>query len=86
MVAYMKTTIEIAEALLSESTRAAVSRGMTLQAFVEVALRRALEAERRPRQPFRLRKHPCRGNGLQPGLVEGDWTAIRERAYEGHGG
>ena len=82
MGAYMKTTIEIAEALFDESARTATSRGMTLQTFVEVALRRALEAERQPRQPFRLRKHPCRGNGLQPGLAEGNWTTIQERAYE----
>ena len=42
----------------------------------------AFSAEARPR----LRRHSFRGRGLQPGLSESDWAAIRERAYEGRGG
>jgi hypothetical protein len=84
---HMKTTIEISDALLAAAKRMAVERNMTLRAVLETALRRHLQAaadqaEARPR----LRRHSFRGRGLQPGLSESDWAAIRERAYDGRGG
>jgi Arc/MetJ family transcription regulator len=83
----MKTTIEISDALLRAAKRMAAERNTTLRTIVETALRRHLEAaadelQARPR----LRRHSFRGRGLQPGLSESDWPAIRERAYEGRGG
>jgi hypothetical protein len=81
----MKTTIEISDALLQAAKRMAAERNVTLRTIVEAALRRhlnAIEDEARPR----LRRHSFRGRGLQPGLSESDWAAIRERAYEGRGG
>ena len=83
----MKTTIEIGDALLQAAKRMAAERNVTLRTIVEAALRRhlealAAEAHVRPR----LRRHSFRGRGLQPGLSESDWAAVRERAYEGRGG
>ena len=83
MVSNMKTTIEIPDALLIEARRAAERQGTTLRALVEVGLRRAL-SERRG-EGFRLRRSTFRGNGLQPGVREGDWGALRELSYEGRG-
>ena len=86
MVNHMKTTIDIADSLLSEIKQIASNRGTTLKAVVESALRKALESEERKPGAFKLRKRSFRGNGLQSGLSETDWAGIRERAYEGRGG
>ena len=87
MGARMKTTIEISDALLQAAKRMAAERNTTLRTVVEAALRRHLEAAADdPRTRPRLRRHSFRGRGLQPGLSESDWAAIRERAYEGRGG
>ena len=85
MGARMKTTIEISDALLRTAKRIAAERDTTLRTVVETALRRYLEAFSAEARP-RLRRHSFRGRGLQPGLSESDWAAIRERAYEGRGG
>ena len=86
MVTHMKTTIDIPDALMDEARRVARKRGVTLKVLVETALRQVIEAEQHPREPFRLRKHPFRGEGLHPDLAEDDWSEIRRRAYEGRGG
>lgn len=87
MGARMKTTIEISDALLRAAKRRAAERDTTLRAIVEAALRRYLEAASDPAEARpRLRRHSFGGRGLQPGLSESDWAAIRERAYEGRGG
>jgi Arc/MetJ family transcription regulator len=85
MGSHMKTTIEISDALLQAAKRMAAERNTTLRTIVETALRRHLEADEARARP-RLRRHSFRGRGLQPGLSESDWAAIRERAYEGRGG
>jgi predicted transcriptional regulator len=83
----MKTTIEINDALFDRAKRLATRRRTTLRAVVESALRQFLELQGSAGQnPFRLRRHSFRGRGLQAGLTEQDWAAIRERAYEGRGG
>ena len=83
MVSHMKTTIEIPDALLAEARRAAERQGITLRALVETGLRRVL-GERRS-AGFRLRRATFGGQGLQPGIREGDWGAIRDLSYEGRG-
>jgi Arc/MetJ family transcription regulator len=80
----MKTTIEIADALLAEARRAAEAQGVTLRALVEEALRRVLR-ERRGRE-FRLRRASFKGSGLNPQVREGSWERISELIYEGRGG
>ena len=86
MVSNMKTTIDIAEPILMQAKRLAAERETTLKAVVESALREVIRAEQESRTPFRLRKCPVDGNGLQPGLSWGDWNALRALAYEGRGG
>jgi Arc/MetJ family transcription regulator len=80
----MKTTIDIPDPLMAEARKAAQREGTTLRALVEEGLRKVL-GERRARRTFKLRDVSFRGEGLQPGLTEGNWEEIRRRAYEGRG-
>lgn len=85
----MKTTVEIQDSLLARARKLAAARGEPLRAVLEAALRKLLDeasSADRPK-PFRLRDRSFRdGHGLQKGLAEGDWPAIRNRIYEGRGG
>jgi len=80
----MKTTIDIADALLARAKEWAAADGLTLRALVEEGLRRVL-AERDTAEPFRMRRASFAGRGLHPGVPEGDWEAVRARAYESRG-
>ncbi len=83
----MKATLEISDALFLRAKRLAAERSTTLRAIVESALREYLDgAGDDRRSSFRLRRHSFRGKGLQAGLDEHNWAAIRDRAYEGRGG
>ena len=83
----MKTTLEINDPLLLRAKRLAAERNTTLRMVVESALRRYLDAMDNGQRPsFRLRRHTFGGRGLQAGLDEHDWEAIRELIYEGRGG
>jgi hypothetical protein len=83
----MKTTIDIADALLREARRLAARERTTLKALVERGLRSVIsEHEKEAAAPFRLRKASFRGKGLQPGARDADWERLREMAYEGRGG
>jgi Arc/MetJ family transcription regulator len=80
----MKTTIDITDGLLTEAKRTAASEHTTVRALVEEGLQRVL-AERRKREPFKLRDGSYRGKeGIRPEF-EGDWDAIRDAIYEGRG-
>ncbi|MBE9078647.1 DUF2191 domain-containing protein [Romeria aff. gracilis LEGE 07310] len=82
----MKTTVEINDNLLLQAKQLAAKRQQTLKSVLESALRQFLENNAESRLPFRLQKHSFRGNGLQPGITEGDWSTLREQIYEGRGG
>ncbi len=84
MVTHMKTTIDIADPLLEAAKAAARNERTTLRALVEESLRRTL-TERKSRPPFKLRDASFDGDGLQPGLQDGDWGRIRDMIYEGRG-
>jgi hypothetical protein len=84
MGAHMKTTIEIAPALLENAKRLARREGVTLRRLVEEGLRAVLAA-RTSRPQFRLKDASFKGRGLQPGMEEGKWSEIREHIYEGRG-
>jgi hypothetical protein len=85
-VTHMKTTVDIADALLVRAKRLAARRGTTLKVVLEEALRDALArgGDEPPAPP--LRTHSVHGQGLQPGLSWDDFSAIRDLAYEGRGG
>jgi len=80
----MKTTIDIAEPLLTRAKQVAATEGVTLRELVEDGLRQVLE-ERERRPAFRLRQATFRGQGLQPDVAAGSWERLRELAYEGRG-
>jgi len=79
----MKTTVDIADELLAAAKELAREEGTTLKALIEEGLRGIRTA--RENRRFKLRSASVSGNGLQSGIVEGDWDSIRERAYEGRG-
>jgi hypothetical protein len=81
----MKTTVEISDQLLAEARRLASQRGTTVRALIEEGLREVLRQQKRRRPAFRVRAAAFRGQGVQPGVREGDWTQIRELVYQGRG-
>ena len=83
-MACMKTTLDISDPLLREARKVAARERTTLRALVEQGLRDVL-VRKRQRNSFRLRDASFTGQGLQGGLVSGDWEQIRDLAYEGRG-
>ena len=79
----MKTTLDIADPVLTQAKRLAARRGTSVKALVELGLRRVI-AEAAQDSQFRLRKASFKGKGL---AIEGaTWADLREWAYEGRGG
>jgi hypothetical protein len=85
MVTHMKTTIDIADAILDEARVIAARDGVTVRSLVEEGLREVL-ARRRRRARFRLRDASFKGKGVQPGVDLNDWAAIASTIYGGRGG
>ena len=81
----MKTTIDIADALLSQAKRAAERENTTLRALVERGLRQVLASPAQHSAPFRLRRVTFGGRGLQREQDGANWDRLRELAYEGRG-
>jgi hypothetical protein len=81
----MKTTVEIAPALLAQAKKLAAQRQTTLRALIEAGLRHVLATEREPRTRYTLPDARVNGQGVQPGIREGDWEQIRTIIYEGRG-
>lgn len=84
MGAHMKTTVELSEDLLRAAKAVASKERTTLRALLEEGLRWAL-GKRKRHHEFKLRDASVVGKGVQPGVVEGDWAAVRDRIYEGRG-
>lgn len=80
----MKTTVEIADDLLKRAKKVAAERGTTLRDLIESGIR--IELKRDLDTGFVLTDASFGGNGIQPGLEEGDWAAIRGFVYDGRGG
>jgi len=76
----MKTTIEIADELLLRAKRRARRDRTTLKAVIEDSLRRTL-TEPQDAARFRLKKHPFKGEGLDPAFRDGRWDAVRDLIY-----
>lgn len=79
----MKTTIDIADAVLEAARKAADREGITLRALVERSLRQTLAAPRAA-APFRLQLVTFKGDGLHPAADAG-WDQLRAAIYEGRG-
>ena len=77
MVAHMKTTIELSDALLEEAKRVAARDGSTLRELVESGLRRILRERAADRGAYVPRDARVSGRGLQPELRGRDWRFRR---------
>jgi hypothetical protein len=80
----MKTTIEIADDLLSRAKQLCRREGKTLRAVVEDGLRQVLKREistaARHVKPIVFRK-----GGLSREFMDAPWTAVRDEIYRGRG-
>ena len=86
MGARMKTTIDLADALLDEARRLARREGTTVRALVEQGLRQVIEQKTRRGAPFSLRDASFAGDGLRPELAGASWDRLRDLSCEGRGG
>jgi hypothetical protein len=82
----MRTSIDIPDALFKRLKQKAVEESTTLRQIVIDAVQDRLKTRPRPRQKFKYKDFSVKGEGLQKGLKEGDWEAVRAMIYEGHGG
>jgi hypothetical protein len=81
----MKTTIDISDSLFEEAKRMAHERKTTFKVLCDTALRQFIAREKSEAKPFKLRDGSFQGQGVQPGIEEGNWEQIRDLIYEGHG-
>lgn len=81
----MKTTIDISNTLFKQVKQMAGERGTSLKEIFESALRDFLGHRKQTAARFKLKKASFKGKGVAPGVAEGDWTAIRDKIYEGRG-
>ena len=79
MLRHMRTSVEIADQLLEAAKQKARAQHRTLRSLVEEGLRHVLREEEA--KPFKLKKHPFGGEGLQPGIDPSDWESIRDISY-----
>lgn len=82
----MKTTIDIADALLDQARATAAREGVTVRSLVEEGLREVLARRRARRTRFQLRDASFAGDGLQPGVDLSDWSTVAADIYGGRGG
>ncbi len=84
MYAHMKTTIEIAPAVLERGKQLAREEHVTLRALVEEGLRRVI-AERERKALFKLRRIPFTGGGFREGFEDASWSRMRDAIYKRRG-
>ena len=77
----MKTTIDIADALMAQVKAAAAEDGRTVRSLVEEGLRKLL-AERAEAPAVRtMRDATFTGTGMNPEFVDAPWEAFAELIY-----
>ena len=81
MASHMKTTIEIADALLEEARVIATAEGTTVRALVESGLRWRVAEHRSHYGIFKLKDEAFLGEGIAPDLRAASWERIRDLAY-----
>ncbi len=79
----MKTTIELNDELFRRAKRTAAAEGVTLRELIESGLRTELDA--RLHGDFVLEDKSFGGNGVRPGVTEGDWDALAALIYADRG-
>jgi len=84
MGAHMKTTIEIADDLLSRAKQLCRREGKTLRAVVEDGLRQVLQRGGRT-ATRRVKPVVYRKGGLTAEFRDAPWQALRDEIYRGRG-
>ena len=84
MSSNMKVTIDIADSLLARARTIAQHEQVTFRQMVEEGRAVVLARHEKP-QRVRVRPVTVKGRGLSPEFRNGDWAALRNAAYEGHG-
>ena len=77
MVVRVKTTVDIAEAMLREAKLIAAREGTTLKALVEEGLRHVVDERQRQKTGFRLRDVRYGNSVGAPGIDPNDWMSIK---------
>lgn len=72
----MRTTIRLPDDLYKQVRVTAATKGETVTAFIEGALRAALARREQAPPPRPYRVTPFQGNGLQPGIDLDDNAAL----------
>ncbi len=84
MVLCMKTTVEIPDSLLLEAKRVAQEERTTVRALLEEGLRWVLRTRSGPTE-FHLKDASIPGQGVQPGITEGNWEQVGDLISRGRG-
>lgn len=80
----VKTTIDIADVLLTEARQQAQSRHTTLRELVQEGLRSVIE-RRKQEEHLRQISIPVVVGGLSPAFRDASWRRIRDAIYRGPG-
>jgi hypothetical protein len=80
----MKTTLDLADNILSRAKKVAKDQNITLRSLVEEGLELALEKRARAKK-YRCKPVTVGGQGLSPEFQEGGWSAVQEAIYKGRG-
>lgn len=78
MVTYMKTTIEIADNLLTRAKARAKEQQVTLRSLIETSLAATLD---QPISVKRTKPVTFKGNGLSREFEDASWDMIRDAIY-----
>lgn len=81
---HMKTTLDISDNILIRAKQLAQRRHVTLRSLTEAGLSYILD-EQEGTKVITPVPVTFKGKGLSPEFQDGDWTRIRDAAYEGHG-
>jgi len=78
----VKTTIDIADALMAEVKAAAAQDGRTVRSLVEEGLRKLLAERAETPRVRTLRDATFTGTGMNPEFVNAPWETFAELVYE----
>lgn len=81
MVAHMKTTVEIADALFAEARAEAERRGTSMRSLIEDGLRRVLDSTDDDGPSWELPDLGYGTGGIRPEYLAGGHDAFLEAAY-----
>jgi hypothetical protein len=78
MVTHMKTTIEIADNLLTRAKARAKEQRVTLRSLIETSLAATLD---QPLPATQVKPVTFKGNGLSREFEDASWDKIRDSVY-----